>query len=235
MALPKLNTARYETTIPSTGRAVEYRPYLVKEEKILMIALESQDQKAVLRAVKDVIESCVFDKINVNNLAIFDVESLFLSLRSKSVGEGVDVNIKCEKCEGENQYKVDLEEIAIPDIGEQDKNIMLTDGVGVTMRYPSFKDMEGIGSEELESVKGVMKLITNCIDSVYDKESVYKGSDQSKEEMNDFIENLNSEQFKKLSDWFEGMPSISHTIEFDCISCKAENKQILRGLQSFFT
>ena len=101
MALPKINTAKYETTIPSTGRAVEYRPYLVKEEKILMIALESQDQKQVLRAVKDVIESCVFDKINVNNLAIFDVESLFISLRSKSVGEGVEVNIKCEECENQ--------------------------------------------------------------------------------------------------------------------------------------
>lgn len=235
MALPKINTARYETTIPSTGRTVQYRPYLVKEEKILMIALESQDQKAVLRAVKDVIESCVFDKINVNNLAIFDVESLFISLRSKSVGEKVDVNIKCEECDGENQYKIDLEEIAVPEVGDQEKNIMLTDDVGVTMRYPSFKDMENIKDEELQSVQGVMKLITNCIDSVYDKESVYKGSDQSEKEMEDFVGNLNSEQFQKMSDWFEGMPTISHTIEFDCISCKAHNKQELRGLQSFFT
>jgi hypothetical protein len=235
MALPKLNTARYETTIPSSGRTVEYRPYLVKEEKILMIALESQDQKAVLRAVKDVIESCVFDKINVNSLAIFDVESLFLSLRSKSVGEGVDVNVKCEKCEGENQYKVDLQEIAIPNVEEQDKNIMLTDDVGVTMRYPSFKDMEILGNEELESVEGVMKLITSCIDGIYDIDTVHKGSDQSKEELTEFVDSLNSDQFKKMSDWFEGMPTISHTIEFDCISCKTENKQTLRGLQSFFT
>ena len=235
MALPKLNTARYETTIPSSGRAVEYRPYLVKEEKILMIALESQDQKAVLRAVGDVIESCVFDKININNLAIFDVESLFLSLRSKSVGEGVEINVKCEKCEGENQYKIDLQEIAIPEVENQEKNIMLTDDVGVTMRYPSFKDMDSVTEDELQSVKGVMKLITNCIDSVYDKESVYKGSDQSKEELDDFVENLNSDQFQKMSDWFENMPSISHTIEFDCISCKTNNKQTLRGLQSFFT
>ena len=235
MALPKLNTAKYETTIPSSGRTVEYRPYLVKEEKILMIALESQDQKAVLRAVKDVIESCVFDKINVNNLAIFDVESLFISLRSKSVGEGVEVNVKCEKCDGENQHKIDLEEIAIPEIGNQEKNIMLTDDVGVTMRYPSFKDMEGIEGEGMQSVKGVMELISNCVDSVYDKEEVYKGSDQTGQEMNDFVENLNSDQFKKLSDWFENMPTISHTIEFDCISCKEPNKQILRGLQSFFT
>ena len=235
MALPKLNTAKYETTIPSTGRTVEYRPYLVKEEKILMIALESQDQKQVLRAVKDVIESCVFDEINVNNLAIFDVESLFISLRSKSVGEGVEVNVKCKECDGENQYKVDLEEIAIPDIKDQEKNIMLTEDVGVTMRYPSFKDMEGIEGEGLESVEGVMELISNCVDSVYDKESVYKGSDQSKEELTEFVENLNSDQFQKLSDWFEGMPAITHTIEFDCISCETHNKQELRGLQSFFT
>ena len=235
MALPKLNTARYETTIPSSGRAVEYRPYLVKEEKILMIALESQDQKQVLKAVKDVIESCVFDEINVNNLAIFDVESLFISLRSKSVGEGVEVNVKCKECDGENQYKVDLEEIAIPDIKDQEKNIMLTDDVGVTMRYPSFEDMENIEGEGLQSVEGVMELIFNCVDSVYDKESIYKGTDQGENEMTEFVESLNSEQFQKLSDWFEGMPAISHTIEFDCISCKAHNEQELRGLQSFFT
>ena len=111
---------------------------------------------------------------------------------------------------------------------------MLTEDVGVTMRYPSFKDMEGIEGEGMESVQGVMELISNCVDSVYDKEEVYKGSDQSKTEMSDFVENLNSDQFKKLSDWFESMPSISHTIEFDCISCKAHNEQELRGLQSFF-
>ena len=147
MALPILNTAKYETTIPSTGRAVEYRPYLVKEEKILMIALESQDQKAIIRAVKDVIESCVFGDIDVNNLAIFDVESLFLALRSKSVGEGVDVNIKCEKCDGENQHTVNLQEIAVPEVGEQDKNIMITEDVGVSMRYPSFLDMENVDED----------------------------------------------------------------------------------------
>ena len=235
MALPKLNTARYETTVPSTGRTVEYRPYLVKEEKILMIALESQNQNAVLRAVKDVIESCVFDDINVNNLAIFDVESLFISLRAKSVGEGVEVNVKCEECDGENQHKVDLEEIAIPEIKDQEKNIMLTGDVGVTMRYPSFEDMENIEGEGLQSVEGIMNLISNCVDSVYDKDSVYKGSDQSENEMTEFVESLNSEQFQKLSDWFEGMPAISHTIKFDCISCKAHNEQELRGLQSFFT
>ena len=235
MALPKLNTARYETTIPSTGRAVEYRPYLVKEEKILMIALESQDQQAVLRAVKDVIESCVFDDIDVTKLAIFDIESLFLALRSKSVGEGVEINIKCEECDSENPYSIDLQEIAIPEVGEQDNTIMITDVVGLTMRYPSYTDMDSVSTEELQSVEGVIQLITRCIDSVFDEESVHKGSDQSEEELTEFVDSLNSEQFKKMSDWFDSMPSISHTVEFDCISCKVHNEQELRGLQSFFT
>ncbi len=235
MALPVINAATYETNIPSTGRAVKYRPYLVKEEKILMIALESQDQKAVLRAVKDVIKSCVFDDIDINNLAMFDVEHLFIALRSKSVGEGIDVNIKCEECDGENQQSVDLNLIEPPTIEEDNKNIMLTDNVGVTMRYPSYSDMNNVDAEELQSVKGAMELMTTCIDSVFDEESVHKGSDQSKKEMTEFVENLNSDQFKKISDWFEKMPSISHTIVFDCISCKAHNEQELRGLQSFFT
>ena len=235
MALPKVNTATYETKIPSTGRAVKYRPYLVKEEKILMIALESQDQKAILGAVKDVIESCVFDDIDVNNLAIFDVESLFLALRSKSVGEAVEVNVKCEKCEGANQYSVDLQEISIPEVGEDNKNIMLTDNVGVTMKYPSFEDMERVSDEELQTIVGVMKLVTNCIDSIYDEESVHKGSDQTEEELTEFVDSLNSDQFQKMADWFENMPSISHTIAYDCITCKAHNEQELRGLQSFFT
>ena len=115
------------------------------------------------------------------------------------------------------------------------KNIMLTSDVGVTMRYPSFADMESVSTEELQSVKGVMELMVNCIDTVFDEESVHKGSDQSNKELTDFVENLNSDQFGKMSDWFEKMPSISHTIAFDCISCKAQNEQELRGLQSFFT
>ena len=141
MALPKVNAATYETTIPSTGRAVKYRPYLVKEEKILMIALESQDQKQVLGAVKEVIESCVFDDINVDELAIFDVEALFLSLRSKSVGEGVEVNIKCAECELENPHSVDLQEIEIPTVDQEKGVVMITDDVGVTMRYPKINHM----------------------------------------------------------------------------------------------
>jgi hypothetical protein len=235
MALPVINTAKYETTIPSTGRAVEYRPYLVKEEKILMIALESQDQKAILRAVKDVIESCVFDDMDVDNLAIFDVESLFLALRSKSVGESVDVNIKCKECDGENQHTIILEDIKVPEVGEMDKNIMITEDVGVSMRYPSFTDMEKVENEDLQTVRGVMDLITNCIDSVYDKDTIYKSSDQTQKELMDFVDNLNSEQFQKMSDWFEAMPTLKSTVEFDCISCKETNVQELRGLQSFFT
>ena len=235
MALPKVNAATYETTIPSTGRAVKYRPYLVKEEKILMIALESQDQKQVLGAVKEVIESCVFDDINVDELAIFDVEALFLSLRSKSVGEGVEVNIKCAECELENPHSVDLQEIEIPTVDQEKGVVMITDDVGVTMRYPTFNDMEDRTEEELQSIAGIMDLITVCIDTIFDEDSVHKGSDQTKKELTEFVDSLNSEQFEKLGNWFENMPAISYDLTFDCVGCKTNNSQTLRGLQSFFT
>ena len=114
-------------------------------------------------------------------------------------------------------------------------NIMLTDNVGVTMKYPSFEDMERVSDEELQTIVGVMKLVTNCIDSIYDEESVHKGSEQTEEELTEFVDSLNSDQFQKMADWFENMPSISHTIAYDCITCKAHNEQELRGLQSFFT
>ena len=147
MALPKLETSRFESVIPSTGQRVSYRPYLVKEEKILMMAMETSDQKQIVRATKDIIKSCVFDDIDVNSLAVFDVEHLFLELRSKSVGESIDLKIKCEHCEALNEQNVDFSEINV-DVPESNNIIMLTDDIGLTMRYPSFDDVSKLEGDD---------------------------------------------------------------------------------------
>ena len=138
MALPQLNSARYEIVIPSQNRTVSYRPYLVKEEKILMVALESQDQGMIMRAIKDVIEQCVYDDIDVNKLAVFDIETLFLALRAKSVGENMDLKIKCTECESLVDVSVNVDDIEIPQINT-DNVVMLTETIGVTLRYPLFE------------------------------------------------------------------------------------------------
>lgn len=232
MALPKLNDARYVTTIPSLNKQVEFRPYLVKEEKILMIALESQDQKQVVRAIKDVLKSCIYDDINVDKLAMFDLESLFLALRSKSVGETADIKLKCEHCETPNEITIPLDEVKMTDV-EVDPKVMLTDKVGVVLRYPSLSDIENVKTEG--GVDEMMKLLSGCIETIFDEDDVYDSGSYTKKELNNFIEELNSDQFKKLTGFFEDLPSMVYDAEFKCTNCGKENSVELRGLQSFFT
>ena len=152
MALPQLNSVKYDLFLPGLGKTVEFRPYLVKEEKILMMALESQDQKQILSAVVDIIDACVFDDIDVKKLAVFDVELLFITLRSKSVGEGVDINMKCSECETENPVSIALDEINVPTVDHESKTLMITDNVGVSLRYPSFQDVQKQKPEEMDTV-----------------------------------------------------------------------------------
>ena len=235
MALPQLNSARYETTIPSLGKTISYRPYLVKEEKILMLALESQDQKMIMRAIKDVIELCTFDDINVNKLAVFDIECLFLALRSKSVGESIDLNIKCDKCDSRNDVQISFDDIKQPVVNDEKRVIMVTDDVGITLRYPSFKDVSLIKPGDDESIEGAMNLVVQCIDNIFDDDGVYDAKNETKKSLTDFVESLNNEQFIRLSDFFQSSPSLSYDMEFNCVSCKEPNVQELRGLQSFFT
>jgi len=233
MALPQLNSARYEITIPSQGRSVSYRPYLVKEEKILMVALESQDQNMIMRAIKDVIEQCVYDDIDVNKLAVFDIETLFLALRAKSVGENMDLKIKCTECESLVDVSVNVDDIEIPQINT-DNVVMLTETIGVTLRYPSFEMVSNIG-DDVDTVDGAFKMIADCIDTIFEDDAVHNASDVSKKEMDEFLENLNSDQFKKMSAYFEDMPSLKHDLTYTCQSCTKTNNMELKGLQSFFT
>ena len=235
MALPELNTARYQVNIPSTGQTVAYRPYLVKEEKILMMAMESNDTKVIMKTTTDVIKTCIYDDIDVDNLTMFDIESLFLALRSKSVGEKIDLKMKCDGCEHGNEVQVDFEDIKPPVINHEEKKVMLTDAVGVMLKYPSVKDIDrlsNMGSDEFESA---MAMVIACIDTIFDEEGVYNCKDEPRESVEGFLNNLSSGQFKKISSYFEKIPTLTHDIEYKCIKCGKENEIELKGLQSFFT
>lgn len=235
MALPLVNSSRYTTTIPSTGIEVDYRPYLVKEEKILMVALESKNEIAITKAVKDVISACVLSEIDIENLAMFDLEYLFLKLRAKSVGEVAEIKLKCTECEHANDYSVNLDELEVKGIGEQSNVIKITDSVGITMRYPSVSDLDGIKENEMQSIDGVMKLILACMVNIFDDDNVYACKDETTKNLQDFLDSLNSSQFQEIAKFLQEIPAITETIKFNCTSCNHENELELKGLQSFFS
>ena len=233
MALPTLNAAKYRTVIPSLNKEVEYRPYLVKEEKILMIAMESKDQGQILRALKDVIKACVYDDIDVNKLAMFDLEALFLKLRGKSVGESTEIKIKCKHCEAENHREINFEEINMPVVKKQNNVIPLTDDVGVTLRYPSVAGLEK-QDQKANQVDQAMGMIIECIESIYDASNVYSAKDEGTKAVKEFVDSLNSAQFKKLTAFFQEMPAVTDDMKFDCIKCGETNEMELRGFDNFF-
>jgi len=234
MALPKLNNARYDIVIPSTGKTVSYRPYLVKEEKILMMAMETNDEKQIMNATKDVIKSCVHDDINVDDLAMFDVETLFLALRSKSVGESIELNFKCDDCSATNDIKINFADIKTPEVVKENATVMLTDSVGVTLKYPSYADV-GSAQKKSNELDAAFDLMLSSIDTIFDDDGVYPASGEKDSDLKDFLDSLNNDQLSKVSEFFNTMPSLSYDIDFDCVSCGKNNTQELRGLQSFFT
>jgi|TARA_R110002153_G_scaffold227211_1_gene379941 hypothetical protein len=239
MALPILNSSRYEATIPSTGQTIEFRPFLVKEEKILMVAMESKDNKMMMKALKDILNACIFDEVNVSKLTSFDLEELFLRLRAKSVGEKAEVNLKCGACTAKTPVEVNLDEIKMSDMPEQ-THIMLTDTVGVSFKYPSVDlvaslDFDPDKTKPEKQMDMTYKMIISCIENIFDNDTVWDSESQTEKEMRDFIDGLNSQQFGKITEFFGSLPTLEHTIEFNCISCGSEQSLELRGLSSFFT
>jgi len=236
MALPVVNGSRYKTVIPSTGTEIEYRPYNVGEEKLLMIALESKDQKMIIRTLKDVIKACVFENIDMDRFTTFDTEKLFLALRSKSVGEIVDLELKCldKECNAVTPIQINLEEINLTDLPESN-TVIIDKDIGVTLRYPGIVDVEKYDEEFLQSSEGAFDLIIDCMDTIFDEQGVYDCKEEPRESIVAFIENLSSAQFKKISSYFENIPTLTHNTEYKCVKCGKENNLELKGLQSFFT
>lgn len=235
MTLPKLNnTPKYTITIPSSQKQVRYRPYLVKEEKILMLAIESNDQKQVLNTVVDTIVSCIEEPIERNTLTSFDVEYLFTQIRAKSVGETSTVGIKCSSCKDVNEVKIKLDTIKI-DVPKVPEKIELDSKVSLKMRWPSYNNI--VNSVDLDSrspTEQTFDMIIQCIDSVLTDDEVIKMSEVPKHEAMAFIESFSSEQFVKIRQYVEKMPRMKHTVHFNCKTCNHENKITLQGMNDFF-
>ena len=238
MPLPKISTPTYELELPSTGQTIQYRPFLVKEEKLLVIALESEDTKQITTAIKTVIKSCILTKnIKVESLPTFDIEYLFLNIRGKSVGEELEVNIICPD-DGETQVpvKINLDDIQVQKNDEHSNRIKLDDSIMMEMKYPSLDQFikSNFDFSDKNAMDQSFELIASCIDKIFTEEEAWTTSDVTKKEMNDFLESMNSSQFKDIEKFFETMPKLSHKIKVKNPVTEVESEVVLEGLASFF-
>ena len=240
MPLPKINTPTYELVIPSTGKKIKYRPFLVREEKILILALESEDTNQITTAVIDILSECILTKnVDVTKLATFDIEYLFLNVRSKSVGETVDVNITCPD-DGKTsvEMQINIDTIKVQKNKNHKNTIKLDDKYFIKFKYPSFNEFIESNfevSENNSEVSKSMSMIVSCIDMIYDEEESWNASDSSQKELEEFIEQLNSKHFKLIEKFFETMPKLSHKVKVTNPKTKVESEVVLEGLASFFT
>ena len=237
MALPKLNAVPYYSiTIPSTGQETRYRPYLVKEEKVLLIALESSDIKQIAAATTDLIKSCVETDINLDKLTTFDIEYLFINIRSKAVGESIKVNFMCSKCDAENEVTVNLDKIIVPISKEMDRMINLTDDVRVEMQHLSYKEStnNSIISTPETYAEYMFETVLRSMYKIYTEEEQFIVQDESDESVIEFINSLTSEQFSKLREFVDSAPQVSSDVNFTCTECSEFNEYTLRGLNDFF-
>ena len=238
MPLPKIATPVYELELPSTGKTIEYRPFLVKEEKVLVIALESEDTKQITTAIKNVIKNCIKTKgIKVEELPTFDIEYLFLNIRGKSVGEEIEVNVTCPD-DGETQVPVtiNLDDIEVQKNDEHSNRIKVDDSIMMEMKYPSLDQFikNNFDFNDKNAMDQSFELIATCIDKIFTEDEVWAVEDCSKKEIVDFLEQMNSSQFKEIEKFFETMPKLSHSITVNNPKTKTENVVVIEGLAGFF-
>jgi len=238
MPLPKIATPTYELELPSTGKSIKYRPFLVKEEKVLVIALESEDTKQITNAIKAVLKNCVLTKgIKVETLPTFDIEFLFLNIRGKSVGEEIEVNIICPDDEETNvPVFIDLDSIQVNKDDDHTNQIKLDDDLMMEMKYPSLEQFikNNFDFDEKNAMDQSFDLIATCIDKIYNEDEVWATADCTKKEVKEFLESMNSSQFKEIEKFFETMPKLKHTIEVTNPNTKVTSEVVLEGLASFF-
>ena len=236
MALPKLEVPIYELTVPSTDEKIKYRPFLIKEEKILLIAMESGENEDVIQAVKQIVSECTFYTLKLGNMPMFDVEYIFLQIRSKSVGEVSKLKVLCRD-DGETyvNVEVDLTEIEVQVNDDHTNKIELTDEMGVIMKYPTIDSFRTAGISDI-TADNMLDVIVACIDKIYDKkgEEVYDSKDSSKKELMDFVEQMNTTQFQDVQAFFDSMPKLRHEIVVVNPKTKVENVVALSGLNDFF-
>ena len=241
--LPKIDVPLYEITLPLLQKKIRIRPFLVKEEKILMMAMESEDSDAVLLAIKQIVNNCCVDPIDVDDLPILDLEYMFLQLRSRSIGEIIDLQYRCnnnaptdeepeKKCGSIIKLSFNALEVEPEKDQAHDAKIQLTPKLGVMMKYPTFKMMNTI--KNLSEAETVAKMIVECVDYIYDTDSVYYAKDASEKELIEFVDSLTREQFSKIQEFFDTIPKMRKHLNFKCGKCGYEEEVVLEGIQSFF-
>jgi hypothetical protein len=238
MVLPRISTPTYELELPSTGQPIKYRPFLVKEEKLLVLALESEDTKQITTAIKTVIKNCIETKgVKVEILPTFDIEYLFLNIRAKSVGEEIEVNIICPDDEETTvPVKINVDDIQVEKNPEHNKQIKVDDSIMMEMKYPSLDQFikTNFDFTRETNMDQSFDLIASCIDKIYTEDEVWAAADVSKKEILEFLEQMNSFQFKQIEKFFETMPKLSHTIKVKNPNTEVESEVVLEGLSSFF-
>jgi len=236
MALPKLTTPTYELEVPSTDEKLKYRPFLVREEKILLIALESGKSEDIITAIKDIVTECTYGKIDLGKMPMFDVEYIFLNIRAKSVGEVSTLKLLCpDDKETYVNVDIDLSEIMVQVNKGHNPKIELTDEMGMIMTYPTIDSLSATGVTDI-TADNMLDVIGACVLQIYDKkgEEVFEAKDQTKKELSDFVESLNTKQFQEVQKFFDTMPKLKHTIEVENPKTKIKSKIVLQGLNDFF-
>ena len=232
--LPKLVTPKYDMIVPSTGETITYRPYVVKEEKILLIALESKDDKLIEKAVINIIKECIESPIDIDELTTFDVEFIFVTLRSQSVGEGIKINPPCEHCEEPNEVLINLDKVSVINLENKvDKHIKLTDDISVDLKWHTMKDRVEDLQKKTET-ETVINMIATSLETIYSGEDTFVVKDAPKKEVLEFVESLNNDQFSEIVDILANAPHLNYDVNFNCKKCDKENSITLNGLIDFF-
>jgi hypothetical protein len=241
--LPKIDVPIHEVKLISTGKPVRFRPFLVKEQKLFLMASESEDPKEIVTVIRQVLKNCVLDEIDIDNLPTFDLEYLFMHLRARSVEEVVDLRYKCnnlikdeageeKKCTGVVEFKLNLLEVEPSKNPNHINKIQITENLGICLKYPTFEMIQKY--EDANENEIISKILADCIDYIYDKEQIYHAKDSTKEELEEFIDNLQQKDLEKIKQFFDTMPEVKKNVHFKCPKCSYEEDITLKGMQSFF-
>lgn len=241
--LPKIDVPIYTVKLLSTGKPVRFRPFTVKEEKLFLMTNETDDVKAILETTKQVLNNCILDEVDIENLPMFDIENIFLNIRARSVGETIKLNYKCNnivtnekgedsKCDNLVNIELNVLEIKPEENGQHDKKIVISENVGIVMKYPSFKLFENVNLSD--DPNSIIETALKCIDYIYDKDNIYYSKDIPKQELDEFIDSLQSKDLEKIKKFFETMPKLKKQVHFKCKKCEYEENINVEGIESFF-
>lgn len=229
MALPTITSPKYKLTIPSQNKEIAFRPFLVKEEKILLMALESEDESAMEIAIKDIVESCTFNEINIYQLTTYDIEYIFLQISAKSTGEVSNLTLICTSCQQANEVPVRIDDVKVEFKDNHNNRIDIETGIGLVLKAPN----ASLKLTSKTSTEKMFETIKKCIDFIYDSEQIYKINDVSEEELDEFINSIPDFAFKKIQEFFNTLPTLKKVVEFECEKCNEKNKHVIEGMASF--